>query len=140
MGTRTKITGQGVITYKVDDTDTSPNSGFGPAPLSTTALTGTAVLTQPGVYTISSSVAGVITVRMPVASTMPGSYWVFRSLSAHAHIVSQSQSETATEPMTNGTTNGNQIALPAVIGSSVALMGDGLNYLVLGNSGTLTLT
>ena len=139
MGVRTKLTDKGVVSYVTDGSDTSGNKGLGAGGdesqstiSSSTALTAN----QAGSHILSGSAA--LTVPMPVASTVPGSRWVFRCGSAHAHALISGSSETTARPFTDGTDNGGQCALQNVVGSSVVLMSDGANWIVLGNSGTLT--
>jgi len=86
-------------------------------------------------YTVSGSTgSGIITVTLESPTLNPGSYWIFRATSADAHVLTGSGLS-----FTDGTNVGIDITLDATIGSSVALMSDGANYLVMANSGTLTL-
>lgn len=96
--------------------------------------TDTALLPESAGVKVLSSSSGVITAEMPVASSCAGSQWIFRAGSEHAHVI------TGTTSFTDGTDVGNQIALEATVGCSVVLVSDGLNFVILGNSGTLTLS
>lgn len=92
-------------------------------------------VSQPGVYTVSGT--AVITSVLPDAAAVPGGLFVFRNLSAHAHAVTGSVTGNI---FTNGTSAGKNIALRNVVGSSVSLLSDGLNYCIVANSGSLTVS
>ena len=105
------------------------------------ALTAASTLVNGGVYTVSSSAA--LTTVMPLASSTPGSTFVFRCVSAHAHIFTGSQETAGTlvfagQPGTTPETQGSRLTLPATVGSSVALISDGLKFLVMAASGSAT--
>ena len=63
------------------------------------AVTAAATLTAGGVYTLSSS--GGFTAVMPLASNVPGSVFVFRTLSAQAHVLTGSQESSGTRVFCN---------------------------------------
>ncbi len=141
MGVKTRLTDKGIISFRTDGSDRSGNRGFAAGAdrqqgtvSASTALTAD----QAGSHILSSSSA--LSVPMPVASEVPGSRWVFRCGSAHAHALISGSSETTIRPFTDGTDNGGQLALENVVGSSVVLMSDGANWLVLGRSGSLTIS
>ena len=93
----------------------------------------------PGVYTLSGSGAAA-EVAMPAAADHLGGVFIFRSLSPHAHVLTGSAEAGGTRVFTNGTTAGSKLALNNIIGSSVTLVSDDVNFCVLGNSGSLTLS
>ena len=92
----------------------------------------------PGVYTISGSSAASVT--MPLAADALGGVFVFRNTSAQAHFLTGSSEAAGTTVFTNGTSKGSKLALAAAVGNSVTLVSDGVNFCVLGNSGSLTLS
>lgn len=101
----------------------------------------------PGVYTISSSIAaGPLETIMPLASSVPGGVFVFRNLSADANFLTGSAEATGTRVFksvitgSEAQTQGSRLAMFAGIGASVALISDGRSYLVMANSGTLSIT
>lgn len=107
------------------------------------AQTSAATLTKPGVYTLSGSIA--TTWVMPLASTVPGGTFVFRSASAHAHVLTGSQEASGTKVFAGHVgatpdTQGSALALAAIQGSSVALISDGLSFLVMAASGSCTIS
>lgn len=140
---RTRIGSQGAITTTGDGVGIekdSANTGFAPWSTASGSLTAGATLTAgqaAGVNTISGSAA--LTIVLPTAAASVGSYMVFRTLSAHAHVITASQETAGTTPIASTTQHGSRITLPAVVGSSVALISDGANILIVGNSGTLTI-
>lgn len=108
------------------------------------AKTASATLTAPGVYTLSGS-AAALTMVMPLASSVPGGTFVFRSLSAHAHVLTGSQETGGTTvfaglPGAIPANRGAAFTLPAVVGSSAALISDGLNFLTMAASGSCTIS
>ena len=104
------------------------------------AQTAAATITVPGVYSISASTAGALEMTLPLAASFPGGLFVFRAASADAHFVTASAETMGTDALTNGVSKGSKLALAAVIGSSVTLLSDGVNYCVLGNSGSLAIS
>lgn len=104
--------------------------------MGTTALTATSTLTNGGLYTISGSTA--LTMVMPLASAVPGATFIVRNLSVHAHALTGSAEASGTKVFTDGTSLGSKLALAAAVGNSVTFVSDGVNYCVLGNSGSLT--
>ena len=112
-----------------------------------TQNTSSGSITNPGVYTISSSIAaGPLETIMPLASSFPGGVFVFRNLSADANFLTGSAEAGGTKVFKGVVTGselqaqGSRLALAAGIGNSVSLISDGKNYLVMANSGTLSIT
>ena len=108
------------------------------------AATAGDTLVSPGVYTLSAS-AGVLTMVMPMASAVAGGVFVFRSTSPSAHILTGSQETNGTKVFagTPGATPdnlGSKLTLPAVVGSSVALISDGASFLLMASSGSCSLS
>lgn len=108
------------------------------------ATTAGDTLVSPGVYTLSAS-AGVLTMVMPMASAVAGGMFVFRSTSPSAHILTGSQETNGTKVFagTPGATPdnlGSKLTLPAVVGSSVALISDGASFLLMASSGSCSLS
>lgn len=123
------------------------NKGFGPFQVdAVVAITANGTLTpaNAGVNTISGSSA--LTEVLPLASACPGAEFVFRSLSAHAHILTGSQETAGTRNIvcafssSNGSTSsGNKFTFGATVGNSVILKSDGLSFHVTSFSGSFTL-
>lgn len=117
---------------------------FSSSPItSVSAKTAAATLASPGVYTLSGSSA--LTWTMPLASAVPGGVFVFRTASAHAHLLTGSQEASGTKVFAGmpGATPANQgslLTFPSVQGSSVALVSDGASFLVMASSGSMTLS
>lgn len=103
-----------------------------------TPLTSNTTLTNGGVYTVSGS--AVLTITVPNPADVPGSHFILRSLSVHAHQVSSSQVTQDSQTITDGTSVGARLDLPAVVGSSVVMVSDGANYLVPITSGSVTIS
>ncbi len=93
-----------------------------------------------GLYTLSGSSA--ITVNLPNVDECAGSEFIFRNLSADAHVISGSGTSADSDASTlvSGITQGTDGALDAVEGSSVILKSDGLHFLVLQSSGSFTVS
>lgn len=138
---RHRVTDKGIIAYNTDPSDTSGNKGLGQEGTDQGTISSSTALTPDDAgkpFILSGS--AVLTVPMPPASTVPGGQWVFRVGSVHAHVLISGSAETTTKPFTDGTSSGGQLALANVVGSSVVLVSDGANYVVLGNSGSLTIS
>jgi len=88
-----------------------------------------------GLQTISGAVTHSI--RMPTASLNPGAIFAFRTLSAQGHILTGSGEAPFTGP-SPGFAAGSQLTLGTAVGSSVVLFCDGLKYIVIGGSGSVT--
>ena len=106
-------------------------------------LTSAATLSSPGVYTISGS--AVVTMVMPLASSVPGGTFVFRTASAHAHVLTGSQEAAGTlvfagsAGTSSNSGHGSRLTINAVQGSSVALISDGASFLLMAVSGSHTI-
>jgi len=113
---------------------------------------GTISLSQAGVITISGSggSGSPLTFVMPTAASCPGSMFVVRSISNHAHVLTGSQEANGTRVFAalasgSNTARGSALTFPvaapfgsATVGNaSVALVSDGANFLVIGASGSI---
>ena len=141
---RVVISSQGIVEYESGTgVDISMPLALSQFPtLSTTAQTSAGTLTSPGVYTLSGSTA--LTWVMPLASAVPGGTFIFRTASAHAHVLSGSQETAGTRVFSGqaGATpdaRGSKLTLPNVQGSSVVLVSDGLSFLLTAASGSCTI-
>jgi len=105
-----------------------------------TQNTVSASISQPGVYTMSGT--AFVTTFLPAASSVSGGHFTFRNLSAHAHAVSGSSSDAGISVFraSNATSKGSNLSISAIVGNSVSMVSDGLQYIVYANSGTLTYT
>ena len=130
----------GVVSVIDPSSDTTPGTvtitGL-LAPVSVLATGSTLTPTQAGVVTIDGGAASLVV--MPLASDCPGSVFTVRSVSAFAHILTGSQEANGFLVFTDGTSQGSRATLAAVAGSSAALLSNGRNFLILGNSGSVTL-
>jgi hypothetical protein len=104
------------------------------------AITATGAVTKGGVFTVSGTTA--VTVTLPAAANVAGSKFIFRSLSQHAHLITGSSADAGSynyfcDEVADA--SGQRIALEGNIGSSVALISDGKNFMVFANSGSLTI-
>lgn len=114
-----------------------------PPMLNVDAKTSNSVITEAGIYTISGG--GALTMTMPLASSVAGGTFVFRNASAHAHVLTGSQELNGTKVFAGQVgatpdTSGSSLTLPAVNGCSVALISDGLSYLVMAASGSIVIS
>ncbi len=91
-----------------------------------------------GLNVVSSS--GVVTLTMPGADSVAGGLLAFRVGSAHAHILTASLAPIGTTPFTDGTQKGSKVTLLATVGTSAVFMSDGLNFLVMGRSGSVAIS
>ena len=131
VGMKTEKDGNGVVF------ETSPRA-------STQTITAATTLAAGGVYVVSGNSA--VTVTMPLAASVPGSTFIFRSTSAHAHVLTGSQETAGTKVFAgmfgvsgvNG--QGSSLALNATQGSSVALVSDGASFLLHALSGSCTIS
>lgn len=103
------------------------------------AKTAAETIVSPGAYTLSG--ASALTMIMPLASSVPGGTFVFRTASAHAHILTGSQEANGTlvfagVPGGIPDGRGSKLTLSAVSGVSVALISDGASFLVMAASGS----
>ena len=95
----------------------------------------------PGVYTIAGGSAS--DVQMPLAADSLGGVFVFRSTSAQAHFLTGSGETAGTkvfvlgDPTAANAKTGSKITLQGVVGASVALISDGVSFIVLPGSGSV---
>ena len=129
-----------VVNVPVTLSQSVSNTGFGPYPLVVTAFNAAATIVpgNAGACTVAGGSPSALV--LPLAASSAGSIFTIRSLSAQAHYVTASQEAQGACAITDGTTSGSKGALPAVIGSSVALMCDGRCFLVIGHSGSFTIS
>lgn len=140
-----RLTSRGVIQEAGDGV---VNELGGMQVASSGSLTSTSTLTAAqatGLILISGSAA--LTTTLPTASLAGGQMVCFRSLSAHAHVLTGSDSgiQSFSRQVFSGTLGavagtGGALTFPAAVGASVALMCDGRNWLICGASGTLVLS
>lgn len=121
------------------------NYGFSPFKVdSVQALTGSTTLYagNAGVLTISGST--VLTQSMPTAASCPGATFVFRNLSAHAHVLTGSQETAGTKAFVSALADaegqGSKLVLSGAVGGSVVLMSDGLYFHALSYSGSFAVS
>lgn len=104
-----------------------------------------------GLYLISASdgttsPGGGLTVRLPLASSVPGAMFVFRNTSVNPHIISASRETGGTLAIvglisrsldTNfKTPRGSGLTMASAVGSSAVMVCDGVSFLVLNTSGS----
>lgn len=96
---------------------------------------------------VMSAANGVLTGTLPLASASPGTQFIFRTTSPSAHVLTASVGdgnvfvENRSNPAGNVTgSDGTKLVMPAIVGSSVVLLCDAVNWVVLGGSGTFTLS
>jgi hypothetical protein len=94
---------------------------------------------QAGSFIIGNGSAAV-TYVMPLAASCPGAFFVFRNSTAYANALTCSQETNGTKAFSTGDANGSKIALENVVGASVALFCDGKSFLVIGVSGSGTVS
>jgi len=102
-------------------------------------------ITVPGVYKFASAFAH--SASLPVASQYPGATFVFRAGGAYAFALTGSAEASGTKvfagsPGAPGTAaaQGSKLTLPNIANSSVVLVSDGANYVVMGASGSYSIT
>ena len=153
---RTVINDKGIIQEKngsvLDiEVPTTSESAVGLSPVT---LTSSGSITRGGMYYLSSSTgAAHLTIGLPLASSVPGHLFIFRAISTGSHIISAS-AETAhinVNPIVSLQTGssadhlgtGTKVvmnSLYGITGSSVAMICDGQNFLVLNSSGSITVS
>lgn len=120
------------------------NRGFSPFPvrgINTVSVTNSTLLAglNAGITTISGSTA--LTAIMPLASDAIGGTYILRNTSAHSHILTGSLEAAGTEVFStvSGTlyNSGSAFTLGNVVGDSVVLLCDGVNFVVIGGSGSI---
>jgi len=139
IGTRIKDTGvvstNGAAGASIEKN--SENYGFMPYKVdSITQLTGSATIPAgfAGVIALSAAVTP-ITGTLPLASTAPGAMYTFRNVNAVLpHRLTCSLETLGATPITDGYTKGARLTIAAGAGGSVAMLCDGVNYLILGGA------
>lgn len=108
------------------------------------AKTAAATIATPGVYTVTAGAA--VGMTMPLASSVPGGLFVFRNGDAQANFLTGSAETSGTKvfagmPGTGAqSAQGSKLTLTAEIGSSVSVLSDGKNFMVLGASGSYSIS
>lgn len=116
------------------------NKGFLPFPddsVLTASTTSALSVANCGLNVVSSSAA--VTLTMPDANGVAGGMLAFRMGSAHAHILTASLAPLGSTPFTDGTAKGSKVTFAVGVGNSAVFMSDGVNFLVMGRSGSLTI-
>ena len=141
MAIKTRVDSTGAIST-ANDTGFSverntANQGFMPFKVDAVpsiAASSTITAGDAGVNTISGSSA--TTVVMPLAAAAPGAMFTFRNAgnAGVQHVLTGSQEAAGTKVFTDGLTAGSKIALSGAIGTSVALLCDGLSFIVIGHT------
>ncbi len=106
------------------------------------AITTSATVTAPGVYTIAGTTTPVV---MPLASAHPGATFVFRSASNSAHFLTGSAEAVGTPVFVGqpgGTPGGvgSKLTFAATSGTSVVLVSDGRRFCITAGSGSISLS
>lgn len=116
---------------------TDGNQGFLPFKLPVQTLTAsstTFTAGDAGVTYLSRS-GGAATVILPAASTCPGAEFVFRTVTAQAHVVSASANTiTYGEGVGGLNANYSQLTFAASANRSAILKSDGASYVILGGA------
>lgn len=126
---------------------TDPQGAAAPGTVTISGLT-QAATTLPTGSTLTPGQAGVVLLGggavsqlvMPLAASSQGEMFVIRSTSARAHFLTGSQEASGTKVFTDGTNNGSKLTLAAVAGSSVAMLSDGVSFIVVGKSGSISIS
>ena len=144
MAGKTTITSKGLVTQRLGNSgveipDNDNNAGFGPNQVVPVDIATAQTLVGGGIYVLSASGEGVSPLVMPTAASSIGTVFIFRNGgTVQTHTITGSQESAGTKVFSDGTDNGSNLQLATVLGSSVALVSDGINFMVLSNSGTLT--
>lgn len=125
----------------VQETGTGFTLGTGNEPVHVVRdLTSSTTLTTGGVFTISGSTA--LTITLPASTSVPGSRFIFRNGSTHAHKITGSASDAGTYKYFCDETQddvGQQLTFPATRHTSVAFVCDGKNFMLYAQSGSIAL-
>jgi hypothetical protein len=130
------------------------NIGVSPYRMWSASMTANTALSEGdcGVWVLSGSTGtGRITATLPSASLAAGCMYIFRVGSADAHVVSASKEANVSANICflsggiQGTPadfrrDGSKLTLPNITGSSVILLCDGVNWNIMGGSGSLVLS
>lgn len=105
--------------------------------------TNPATLTSPGVYDLNYDVPA--TWVMPLASSVPGGIFVFRTSDGSGHHLTGSQEISGKKvfagmPGATPENNGSKLTLATGTNRSVALISDGVSFLVMASSGSCTIS
>lgn len=117
------------------------NKGMHPFPddsVLTASSTSTLTSVNCGLTVVSGTAA--LTLTMPVANEVAGGVFAIRVGSAHAHILTASQAAVGALLFTDGTARGSKVTFPAVVGHSAVFFADGVNFVVMGQSGSLAIS
>ena len=111
------------------------------SPIQTIATRANNTGSLPGVYEFTNT-GGVSTLRMPLASSYPGGVYVFKNGTgvAQSNILTGSGEAAGTKVFTNQIDGqiGSRVTLNNLAGSSVAMISTGVSFLLLANSGSIT--
>jgi len=102
-----------------------------------------ATLTSPGVYDLNYDAPA--TWVMPLASSVPGGIFVFRTSDGSGHHLTGSQEVSGKKvfagmPGATPENNGSKLTLATGTNRSVALISDGVSFLVMASSGSCTIS
>ena len=145
---RTTISGRGVVTSRFGSglgiEKNRGNVGFAPYPSTTGSIISSAVtLTagQAGVNIISGTGEGVSGIVMPTADSSAGAMFIFSNGGGvQTHTLTGSQEGDGVLVFSDGTNHGSQLTFDAGLGDqSVALVSDGVNFIVVGSSGSISI-
>jgi hypothetical protein len=108
-----------------------------------TFKTDPSTITSPGVYDFNYDVPG--TWIMPLASSVPGGIFVFRTSDGSGHHLTGSQEASGTKvfagmPGSTPENNGSKLTLATGTNRSVALISDGVSFLVMASSGSCSIS
>lgn len=140
---RIRITEKGVITEPGDPAPVEFAGGqqpsIAPPPLTNVTADATAASGQ-GVYVVSSSTGGNITLTFPAASAAAGSFIHVRNASAgSSHVLTSSADDAGTSVFRDGTSSGGSLTIDSLLDSSAVLTSDGVHWMVAVASGSLVL-
>lgn len=152
MTIRTKVTEKGIEQDSGSGFDIKHdggNEGFTPYKLdigrALVSGSSTTLPTVGGYYTLSGDREDTFT--MPTAASTAGSMFIIRTLSVHSHSLTASGESAGTKAFCMGGettvttgTNGSALTLPKYVNASVVLFSDGASFVVVGGSGSITLS
>lgn len=100
-------------------------------------------IVTPGVYNLNYDVPG--TWIMPTAASVPGGIFVFRTSDGSNHSLTGSQETSGTKvfagmPGATPDNNGSKLTLASGTNRSVALISDGVSFLVMASSGSCSIS
>jgi hypothetical protein len=108
-----------------------------------TLKTSPSTITSPGVYDFNYDFPA--TWIMPLASSVPGGIFVFRTSDGSGHHLTGSQEVSGTKvfagmPGSTPENNGSKLTLATGTNRSVALISDGVSFLVMASSGSCSIS